>query len=153
MKISSLAVAVLLFLVALVNPGFTRVGSEPLSAKSTGYSIELIEAHPKPESILTPGAPVDIHVKVKYSMTDAQRGRVVMVLQDVSGGLVADASGKQPSSEVKGPSGSVSLSATIKVPRQGDALRVFVPLIPDGSANTDGEVYFSYKIAEGASNR
>jgi hypothetical protein len=154
MKFSSLAVAVAVLFVALGSTRSTSAEPEsaPASAKPPGYSIELIEAQPKPDSVLAPGSAVDIQVKVKYSMTASQRGLVVLVLQDSAGGAVTDASGKQPSSKVEGPSGSAVLSARIIVPARGDLLHVFVPVLPDGASKTQGEVRYSYRIAaKGAS--
>jgi hypothetical protein len=48
---------------------------------------------------------------------------------------------------VEGPGGRVLLSTRISVPARGDRLNVFVPIIPDGMSNTDGEVRLAYAIA------
>jgi hypothetical protein len=112
-----------------------------------GYSIKLISAEPTPGTRLVRGAKVLFKVSVSYSMSIASRGKIVLVFQDEKNGLVkSDTS--QVTQEVAGTDGAASLEQTITVPARAHELRLFIPLVPDGIANTSGEVTLRYPVVK-----
>jgi hypothetical protein len=71
----------------------------------------------------------------------------VLVFQDEKNGLVkSDTS--QVSQEVTGADGVASLEQTVMVPPRAHEVRLFIPLVPDGIANTTGEVTLRYPVVK-----
>ena len=112
-----------------------------------GYSIKLISVEPTPGTPLVRGAKVSFKVSVSYSMVIAKHGKIVLVFQDEKNGPIkSDTS--QVSQEVSGPDGVASLQQTVTVPPRAHEVRLFIPLVPDGIANTTGEVTLRYPVVK-----
>ena len=112
-----------------------------------GYSIKLISVEPTPGTPLVCGAKISFKISVSYSMTIAKRGKIVLVFQDEKNESVkSDTS--QVTQEVTGTDGVASLEQTVVVPPRAQELRVFIPLVPDGIANTTGEVTLRYPVVQ-----
>ena len=110
-----------------------------------GYAITLESASPAPGTPLTSGASVEFEFEVAYTLTIAKKGVVVLVLQDDQN---RNAAPDQPQqiTPVEGESGKLSLKQKIVVPAGAEELRIFIPLAPDGIAETSGEIVLRYPI-------
>jgi hypothetical protein len=111
-----------------------------------GYSINLVSVDPAPGTPLIAGTSVEFKITVSYSMSVSKTGAIVLVFQDEK-----DRSAKPDGAEVvraavSEPEGSVTLTDTVAVPKRAKELRMFVPLIPDGLKETNGEVTIRYPI-------
>jgi hypothetical protein len=113
--------------------------------RGAGYAIDLVDVQPAPGMPLVAGESVDFTIRVKYSLTTAQHGLVVLVFQDEEN-RSAKPNGPQVRVGVDSPGGEVTLSDRVTVPEQANELRLFVPLMPDGLRNTTGEVTIRYPI-------
>jgi hypothetical protein len=78
----------------------------------------------------------------------ADRGLVVLVLQDEKNQPVSSSDGKSVSQEVAAPEGTLVLKQTLTVPRKAKELRLFIPLVPDGLETTTGEVTIRYPVVK-----
>ena len=85
--------------------------------RAEGYSIDLVTVDPAPGTPLVAGATVEFSITVSYSLS-------------------------APSD----PQGSVTLTDTLTVPKRAKELRLFVPLVPSGLEETNGEVTIRYPI-------
>lgn len=113
--------------------------------RAEGYSIDLVSVDPAPGTALLAGTSVEFKITVKYSLSIAKTGTIVLVFQDEK-----DRSA-QPDDDpvvqaVSDPEGSVTLTDTVTVPKRAKELRLFVPLIPEGLQETNGEVTIRYPI-------
>ena len=111
-----------------------------------GYSINLVSVDPAPGTPLIAGTSVEFKITVSYSMSVSRTGAIVLVFQDEK-----DRSAKSDGAEVvqvavSEPEGSVTLTDTVVVPKRAKELRLFVPLIPEGLKETNGEVTIRYPI-------
>lgn len=112
-----------------------------------GYSINLITIDPAPGTPLVRGTAVTITASVTYTLKVANHGVVVLVPQDEKNRAVVTA-GKQVNQEVSAPSGTLALKQTLTVPSDAKEIRLFIPLVPDGIANTTGEITVRYPVVE-----
>jgi hypothetical protein len=142
----------LAFVMALTALGIPRLHAVdrelPWAFKGTpaeGYSIDLVSVEPTAGTPLPAGKPVDFKVTVSYTMSVADRGAVILVFQDEKN-RSADPDRPQVSQAVTGASGTVTLAATVTVPKRAKELRVFIPLVPNGLTTTNGEVTLRYPI-------
>jgi hypothetical protein len=90
---------------------------------------------------------VAITASVTYTLKVAKHGVVVLVPQDENNRRVVNAE-KQVIKEVSTPSGTLVLKQTLTVPRDAREIRLFIPLVPDGIANTTGEITVRYPVVE-----
>ena len=112
-----------------------------------GYSIKLVSVEPTPGTPLVRGAKVSFKVSVSYSMAIAKHGKIVLVFQDEKNGPIKSET-SQVSQEVSGPDGVASLQQTVTVPPRAHEVRLFIPFVPDGIANTTGEVTLRYPVVK-----
>ena len=113
--------------------------------RADGYAIDLVNVQPAPGTPLSAGDSVDFTIQVKYSMTAAQHGTIVLVFQDEKTGS-ATPNRPQVMLRVDSPGSEVTLSDRVTVPEHAKELRLFVPLMPDGLRSTTGEVTIRYPI-------
>ena len=113
--------------------------------RADGYSVSYIEALPKPGTKLVEGVTIAFSVRVKYTLTVADSGRIVLVFEDEHGRpLFPDM--KQVAREVGRGSGEVILAQDVIVPSRVKRLNLFVPIIPNGMTHTSGELLIEYKV-------
>ena len=113
--------------------------------RADGYTIDLVDIQPAPGTPLVAGESVEFRVKVKYAMSIASHGSIVLVFQDEKN-RSAKSTGGQVNQQVDSPGGEATLSDRITIPLGGKELRLFIPLVPDGLVNTTGEVTVRYPI-------
>jgi|SRR5580698_6426539 hypothetical protein len=113
-----------------------------------GYSIDLVSVTPTPGTPLIHGSQVEFRITVRYSLTIAKTGVIVLVFQDDENRNV-QAGSPQVTQPVRDASGTVTLTESITVPADAKELRLFVPLVPDGIKNTSGEVTIRYPLKDG----
>ena len=113
--------------------------------RADGYTIDLVDIQPAPGTSLIAGDSVEFTVKVKYAMSIASHGSIVLVFQDEKT-RSAKSTGRQVHQRVDSPGGEATLSDSITVPLGGKELRLFIPLVPDGLTHTTGEVTIRYPI-------
>jgi TonB family protein len=111
-----------------------------------GYSVDLKSIRPLPGTYLRAGTSIDFKVELNYMLSATQQGNVILVFEDEkSRSLQPD--GAQISQRVSSPSGSLSLSDSITVPAQATELRVYIPLVPDGTqTSTRGIIGVRYPV-------
>ena len=114
--------------------------------RGEGYSIDLVSVDPAPGTPLVAGTPVEFKITVKYSMSVAKSGTIVLVFQDEKDRSAKPDDADQVVQAVSDSEGSVTLTETVTVPKRARELRLFVPLIPEGVHETSGEVTIRYPI-------
>lgn len=128
--------------VASCSPVLPWVFNAP---RADGYAIDLVDVEPAPGTPLAAGDSVDFLVKVKYSLSIASHGWILLVFEDENNN---SATPKRPQvfEKVDSPGGEVTLRERITVPTHAKELRLFVPLRPNGLVRTTGEVTIRYPI-------
>jgi hypothetical protein len=141
----------LLFIVLILTvSGSVRADNPSLpwtfnAPRAQGYAIDLVDVKPAPGTPLAAGHFVNFLVKVRYSLSIANHGTIVLVFEDENDHSAAP-KGPQVMQKVDGPGGEVTLREGITVPTLAKELRLFVPLVPDGITHTTGEVTIRYPI-------
>jgi len=115
--------------------------------RAEGYSIDLISIDPAPATPLVAGTKIDFKVSVKYYLTAAKEGAVVLVFQDEKN-RSAKPDGEQVAESVVAPEGTLTLSDSITIPRRARELRLFIPLVPQGMSETTGEITVRWPISK-----
>lgn len=113
--------------------------------RGDGYRIELLDVVPAPGTPLPAGVGVTVGVRVRYSLSVAPHGLVILVIEDDKNRVVTDDE-EQVSQGVDRGDGEVTLTDSIVVPDDAKELRVFVPLVPTGMEQTEGEITVRYPI-------
>lgn len=113
--------------------------------RGKGYSIDLIAIEPKPGTPLVRGSTVAFEVSVRYQLESAERGKIVLVLQDEANRSIARPHGQRTVAVSRGP-GTLALVDSVVVPVDAQELRLFIPLVPDGLETTKGEVLIRYPV-------
>jgi hypothetical protein len=141
-----------LFLIVLIltASGSVRADNPSLpwafnAPRADGYAIDLVDVKPAPGTPLAAGHFVDFLVTVRYSLTIANHGTIILVFEDENDHS-ATPKGPQLMQKVDGPGGEVTLREGITVPTHAKELRLFVPLVPDGITHTTGEATIRYPI-------
>jgi hypothetical protein len=115
------------------------------NGEAQGYSLEPVSADPAPGTHVCAGTERKFVVSVSYALTISKEGKVVLVFQDEANVPIEGASPSQVSQKVREGRGTVTLSETITIPRAKE-VRLFVPLIPAGMQQTDGELVLRFPI-------
>jgi hypothetical protein len=118
-----------------------------VNGSAKGYSIKLGSASPVPGTPLTVGQTVEFKVSVFYQLSIADKGSVLVVVQDETDkSLLTD---KQPQSQsVERGKGTVTLTQSLIVPAGSNEVRLFIPLVPNGLTHTTGELVIRYPVAD-----
>jgi hypothetical protein len=113
--------------------------------RAEGYAIDLVDVKPEPGTPLVAGDAVDFVAQVKYSLSIASHGAIVLVFENENDRSLEP---KPPFvyHRVDSPGGEVSLREKITVPTGTKELHLFIPLLPDGLVRTTGEVTIRYPI-------
>jgi len=118
-----------------------------VNGSAKGYSIKLESASPAPGTPLTIGQTVEFKVTVSYQLSVADKGSILLVVQDETDkNLLADK--KQPSQSVNGGKGTVTLTGSLVVPARSSEVRLFIPLVPSGISHTSGELVIRYPVMD-----
>lgn len=114
--------------------------------RADGYAIDLVDVKPAPGTLLAAGSSVDFFATVKYSLSIADRGRILLIFEDENDHAI-DPKRTVVVRPVSSPGGKVTLTGKIVVPTHAKELRLFIPLDPQGFSHTTGEVTIRYPIA------
>jgi hypothetical protein len=118
-----------------------------VNGSAKGYSIKLESASPAPGAPITVGQTVEFKIAVSYQMSIAEKGAILMVVQDETDkNLLADQ--KQPSQSVDRGKGTVTLTGSLVVPAGSREVRLFIPLVPSGIGHTSGELVIRYPVKD-----
>jgi len=137
-------------LVAFASSAFTADRPMPwafVNGSAKGYSIKLESASPAPGTLVTVGQTVEFKITVSYQLSVADKGSILLVVQDETNrNLSGDR--KQQSQSVDRGKGTVTLTDSLVVPAGSNEVRLFIPLVPEGMTNTDGEVVVRYVVRD-----
>jgi hypothetical protein len=118
-----------------------------VNGSAKGYSIKLESASPAPGAPITVGQTVEFKVAVSYQLSIADKGSILMVVQDETDkNLMTDK--KQPSQSVDRGKGTVTLTESLLVPAGSNEVRLFIPLVPSGITHTSGELVVRYPVTD-----
>lgn len=115
------------------------------NGEAQGYSLEPVSADPAPGTPVCLGTEQKFVVSVSYALSIAKEGKVVLVIQDETNKLIEGTSSSQVSETVQEGRGEVTLTETITIPSAKE-VRLFVPLIPAGMQQTEGELVLRFPI-------
>lgn len=114
-----------------------------VNGSAKGYSIQLVSAIPSPGSKLAVGQNVEFKITVSYALSIADKGAIVLVIQDENNKNLQPDEPQQSRSVDRGK-GKVTLTQSFTVPSGGHEVRLFMPLVPQGLEHTDGELVLRY---------
>jgi hypothetical protein len=118
-----------------------------VNGSADGYSIKLESASPTAGTPITVGQTVELKIRVSYQLSIADKGAILLVIQDETDkNLLADK--KRPSHSVDRGKGTVVLSESFVVPVASNEVRLFIPLVPAGISHTSGELVIRYPVAD-----
>jgi hypothetical protein len=116
-----------------------------VNGSAKGYSIKLESASPAPGAPLTVGQTVEFKVAVSYQLSIADKGAILIVVQDETDkNLLTDKN--QTSQSVDRGKGMVTLTQSLVVPAGSSEVRLFIPLVPSGISHTSGELVIRYPV-------
>jgi hypothetical protein len=117
-----------------------------VNGSAKGYSIHLVSADPQPGTAVAAGQTVQFKVTVAYQLSIADKGAVILVIQDENDKSLSPANGQQSAPVARGD-GTLTINATFVVPNGIREVRLFIPLVPNGLQHTDGELVLRYPIS------
>jgi hypothetical protein len=118
-----------------------------VNGSAKGYSIKLVSASPAPGTSITVGQTAEFKVAVSYQLSIADKGSILMVVQDETDkNLLTDK--KQQSQSVDRGKGTVTLTESLVVPATSNEVRLFIPLVPSGITHTSGELVIRYPVTD-----
>ena len=137
----------LLVFASSANAAEERLPSSFVNGSAKGYSIALVSASPAPGTIVGVGQTVEFMITVSYQLSIADKGSILLVVQDETNkNLLGDRN--QQSQSVQRGKGTVTLKDSFVVPAGSSEVRPFIQLVPEGITNTDGEVVVSYVVRD-----
>jgi hypothetical protein len=113
--------------------------------RAEGYSIDLVSVTPEPGTPLVVGQPTDFKVTVRYENKVTSKASVILVFQADKGQVKAEGEA-QVQQAVTERSGTVTLEDRVTMPKKSKELLLFIPLVPEGMNETNGEVVIRYPI-------
>jgi hypothetical protein len=129
-----------------VNAADTTLPWSFVNGSAKGYSIQLVSASPLPGTRVAAGQTVEFKVSVAYQLSIADKGSIVLVVQDENNRNLLD-SKLQQSQIVDRGKGKVTLTESFTVPTGIYEVRLFLPLVPQGLEHTDGELVLRYPVS------
>jgi hypothetical protein len=117
-----------------------------VNGSAKGYSIQLVSASPLPGTRVAAGQTVDFKITVAYQLSMADKGSIVMVVQDENNNNLLE-SKLQQSQIVDRGRGKVTMTESFTVPSGIYEVRLFLPLVPQGLEHTDGELVLRYPVS------
>jgi len=117
-----------------------------VNGSAKGYSIHLVSAFPAPGTKVAVGQTLEFKVTVSYQLSIADKGSIVLVIQDENNKNLLAEKPQQRQSVDRGK-GTISLTESFLVPTGGTEVRLFIPLVPQGIKHTDGELVLRYPVS------
>jgi hypothetical protein len=149
MDVRIVFLVVLGFFAASVDAADATLPWSFVNGSAKGYSIQLVSASPLPGTRVAAGQTVDFRVTVAYQLSMADKGSIVMVVQDENNKNLLE-SKLQQSQIVDRGKGRVTLTESFTVPTGIYEVRLFLPLVPQGLEHTDGELVLRYPVSNEA---
>jgi hypothetical protein len=147
MEIRVLFALALLALCSLAGAAEAPMPWAFVNGSAKGYSIKLESASPPPGTPVTVGQTVEFKIAVSYQLSIADKGSILMIVQDESDkNLWAEK--KPPSQAVNRGKDTVTLIESFVVPAGGNEVRLFIPLVPSGISHTSGELVLRYPVTD-----
>jgi hypothetical protein len=151
MRIIGCVRQVSLFSVGLIVLALPTWAAEPslpwsfVNGSAKGYSIQLVSADPAPGTPVAVGQTVEFKITVSYQLSIADKGSILLVVQDETNrNLLGDR--KQQSQSVDRGKGSVTLTDSFVVSAGNNEILLFIPLVPSGISHTSGELVVRYPV-------
>jgi hypothetical protein len=117
-----------------------------VNGSAKGYSIQLVSASPVPGTKVAVGQTVEFRITVSYQLSIAAKGSIVLVVQDENNKNLLQGKPQQSQLVDRGK-GKITLTESFTVPPQANEVRLFVPLVPQGLEDTDGELVLRYPVS------
>jgi hypothetical protein len=122
-------------------------------APAKGYSIQLVSASPVPGTKVAVAQTVEFKLTVSYQLSFADKGSIVLVIQDENNkNLLAGKPEQSQSVDRSKGSVSVTLTESFVVPAGSNEVCLFVPLVPAGLEHTDEELVLRYPVSNEMQN-
>src|SRR5580692_11225875 len=134
---------------ALALPAFAADSALPWSfvnGAAEGYSIQLVSAVPSPGTAVAVGQAVEFKVTVSYKLSIADKGAIVLVIQDENNKSLSPGNGQRSRPVTRGQ-GTLAINQSFVVPVGVKEVRLFIPLVPSGLEHTDGELVLRYPVS------
>jgi hypothetical protein len=135
-------------LYTVIFPASASEDTQPWSfvnGSAQGYSVQLVSASPMPGTKMAAGQTVDFKVTVSYELSIAEKGAIILVVQDENNKNLTEGRA-QERAPVKRGKGTVTLTQRLVVPGGSNEVRLFIPLVPNGIDNTSGELVLRYPV-------
>jgi hypothetical protein len=136
-------------LIVLALPTWAAEPSLPWSfvnGSAEGYSIQLVSADPSPGTAVAVGQTVEFSVTVSYKLSIADKGAVILVIQDENNKSLSPGN-RQQSQPVARGDGVLTITQSFVVPDGIKEVRLFIPLMPNGLPHTVGELVLRYPVS------
>jgi hypothetical protein len=117
-----------------------------VNGSAKGYSIQLVSASPVPGSKVSAGQTVAFEVSVSYQLSIADKGAIVLYLEDANNQNLSPGKAQQ-SHIVNRGEGTLTITESFVVPTGPKEVRLFIPLVPRGLEHTDGELVLRYPVS------
>jgi|SRR5271154_3243898 len=117
-----------------------------VNGAAAGYSIQLLSAEPSPGTAVTVGQTVEFKVSVSYKLSIADKGAIVLVIQNENNESLSPGN-RQQSRPVARGEGTLVINQSFVVPAGVSEVRLFIPLVPSGLEHTDGELVLRYPVS------
>jgi len=117
-----------------------------VNGSAKGYSIQLVSAVPEPGTAVAVGQTVEFDVTVSYKLSIADKGAVILVVQDENNKSLSSGNQQQSQPVARGD-GSLTIKESFVVPQGVREVRLFIPLVPNGLQHTDGELVLRYPVS------
>jgi hypothetical protein len=131
---------------SLANGADTALPWSFVNGSAKGYSIQLVSAFPAPGTKVAVGQTVEFKINVSYQLSIADKGSIVLVMQDENNKNLLTERPQQSQSVDRGK-GTITLTQSFVVPAGSREVRLFVPLVPQGIVRTDGELVLRYPVS------
>jgi hypothetical protein len=143
----SLTIAILLGVIML--PAVAADTALPwffVNGSPQGYSIQLVSADPAPGTAVSVGQTVDFKVSVSYKLSIADKGTVILAIQDENNNSLSHGNPQQSQPVALGD-GTIAMTQSFVVPDGVKEVRLFIPLVPNGLQHTEGELVVRYPVS------
>jgi hypothetical protein len=133
----------------LALPAFAADTALPWSfvnGTAVGYSIQLLSAEPSPGTAVTVGQTVEFKATVSYKLSIADKGAIVLVIQNENGKSLSPGNRQQNRPVARGE-GTLAISESFVVPAGVKEVRLFIPLVPGGLEHSEGELVLRYPVS------
>ena len=129
---------------ALASAAEARAGDVIKVGQGDGCSVSYVEAVPKPGAKLPTGVGLEFRVRVRYTLSAADGGRILLVFQDGRGAPLVQ--GEQAQVHLESGSGEAALTGSVVIPTGTKRVKLFVPMMPEGVAQTTAAIMIQYAV-------